>query len=53
VHPNEPFHLQILREACSRFIFVQQGRITLHADFASLVAAPPVRAYLGRLVPAA
>ena len=53
VHPNEPFHLQILREACSRFVFVQQGRITTYDDFESLVAAPPVRAYLGRLVPPA
>ena len=53
VHPNEPFHLQIMREACSRFIFVQQGKIALHPDFASLVASPPVRAYLGRLVPPA
>jgi len=53
VHPNEPFHLQILQQACSRFIFVQQGRLTPFDDFASLVAAPAVRAYLGRLAPQA
>jgi ABC-type branched-subunit amino acid transport system ATPase component len=51
VHPNEPFHLQIMREACSRFLFVQQGTITGHADFAALVADPAVRTYLGRLAP--
>jgi ABC-type branched-subunit amino acid transport system ATPase component len=52
VHPNEPFHLQILKEACSRFLFMQQGKLTELADFDALVAAPAVRAYLGRLAPA-
>jgi ABC-type branched-subunit amino acid transport system ATPase component len=51
VHPNEPFHLQIMKEACSRFLFVNQGRLTEHADFDALTAAPAVRAYLGRLAP--
>ena len=53
VHPNEPFHLQILREACERFVFVQAGRLTEFADFRSLVADPAVRTYLGRLAPPA
>jgi ABC-type multidrug transport system ATPase subunit len=26
LHPNEPYHLQILRESCERFLFVNQGR---------------------------
>ncbi len=38
VHPNEPFHLQILREACERFVFVQRGQLTEFADFDALVA---------------
>jgi ABC-type multidrug transport system ATPase subunit len=51
VHPNEPFHLDILREACERFVFVHKGRLTEFADFDALVADDAVRAYLGRLAP--
>jgi len=51
VHPNEPFHLDILREACERFVFVHKGRLTEFADFDALVADEAVRAYLGRLAP--
>ena len=28
LHPNEPFHLEILRESCERFVFVDRGRLT-------------------------
>jgi ABC-type multidrug transport system ATPase subunit len=51
VHPNEPFHLQILREACERFLFVQRGQLTEFAGFDALVGDPSVRGYLGRLAP--
>jgi len=51
LHPNEPYHLQILRESCDRFVFVQRGRLTEAASFDALVADPAVRAYLGRLAP--
>ncbi len=51
VHPNEPFHLEILREACERFVFVQKGRIREFADFARLTMDAEVRSYLGRLAP--
>ncbi len=51
VHPNEPFHLEILREACDSFVFVQHGRLKEFDDFRSLVADPGVRAYLGGLAP--
>ena len=50
VHPNEPFHLDILREVCERFIFVQKGRITEVPDYATLTARAEVRDYLGALV---
>ena len=53
VHPNEPFHLEILREACERFVFVQRGQLTEFADFDTLVGDPSVRRYLGRLAPPA
>ncbi|WPZ32689.1 ATP-binding cassette domain-containing protein [Thalassobaculum sp. OXR-137] len=50
VHPNERFHLEILQEICERFIFVQSGSVTPMPDYASLVALPPVQAYLGDLL---
>ncbi len=50
VHPNEPFHLQIMREICERFIFVQSGRLTQAPDYDSLLQNPDVTAYLGDLV---
>ena len=50
LHPNEPFHLEILREICERFVFVQHGQLT-HADsFDTLVVHQPVREYLGSLL---
>ena len=51
VHPNEPFHLDILREACERFLFVNRGTVTPFADFEALAAHEAARAYLGRLLP--
>ena len=52
LHPNEPYHLDILRECCERFVFVQKGVVTEAPDFAALVADARVRAYLGALAPA-
>ncbi|SFM01867.1 ATP-binding cassette domain-containing protein [Variovorax sp. OV329] len=49
VHPNEPFHLDILRQSCERFLFVHKGEVTQHAGFDELVAQPRVRDYLGAL----
>jgi len=51
MHPNEPFHLDILRESCDRFLFVHKGSVSQADSFDALVAAPNVRAYLGRLAP--
>ena len=50
MHPNEPFHLDILEEVCERFIFVRQGRLTHFDDFPSILRHEPVRDYLGSLV---
>ena len=52
LHPNEPFHLDILREVCERFIFVHKGQLTHAASFAELTQDDRVRSYLGRLSPA-
>ena len=49
LHPNEPYHLQILRESCERFIFVQKGTVTQLPDFDALMKDERVRAYLGAL----
>ncbi len=53
VHPNEPFHLEIMREVCERYIFVRDGALTLEDDFDKLTQMDAVRSYLGRLVDAA
>jgi len=50
LHPNERFHLEILREICERFVFVQRGRLAHAASFEDLTALPPVRDYLGTLL---
>ncbi len=50
VHPNEPFHLDILREICERYIFVCDGQLSQAPDFEALTAQPAVRDYLGGLV---
>ena len=52
LHPNEPYHIDILRQHCERFVFVQKGVVTQAADFESLTADEHVRAYLGALAPA-
>jgi ABC-type Na+ transport system ATPase subunit NatA len=48
LHPTERYHLEILREVCERFIFVEKGRISLHPNFAALEADTRVSAYLGQ-----
>jgi ABC-type branched-subunit amino acid transport system ATPase component len=50
VHPNERLHLEILQEACDRFMFVQQGSVTPLPDYETLLNHDPVRAYLGELL---
>ncbi len=53
LHPNEPYHLDILRESCDSFLFVDRGCVSVAASFEALVRQEPVRAYLGRLAPSA
>ena len=50
LHPNEPYHLDILREICERYMFVSEGRVSEAPDFENLIADPRVSAYLGHLV---
>lgn len=53
LHPNEPFHLEIMREICEQFIFVRDGRLSHAADWHALSAMEPVQTYLGDLLDAA
>ena len=49
LHPNERYHLEILREVCERYLFVFQGRVSQAPDFTALLQDKRVRAYLGDL----
>jgi len=53
LHPNEPFHLEIMQDICERYIFVQKGQLVLARDFTTLLEHEPVQDYLGELLPAA
>ena len=50
VHPNEPFHLEIMRDICERYIFVHHGTLSHADDYETLTAQPAVREYLGKLL---
>ena len=52
LHPTEPFHLDILRQTCERFIFVSRGRLTHAASWDEVLRQEAVRSYLGALTPA-
>ena len=47
LHPTERYHLEILREICERFVFVDRGKISLFPDFESLAADASAAGYLG------
>lgn len=47
LHPTERYHLEILREICERFVFVERGRISLFPDFESLATDAAAAGYLG------
>jgi ABC-type multidrug transport system ATPase subunit len=51
LHPTEPFHLDILRETCERFVFVNRGQLAHAASWDGLLEKEPVRSYLGALAP--
>lgn len=49
LHPNEPYHLAIMREICERYLFVFKGTVTQAGGFGALLEDQRVRAYLGHL----
>jgi len=52
LHPNEPCHVELLREVCERFVFVNRGRLSHAPTLQALAAQEPFRAYLGGLAAA-
>jgi ABC-type multidrug transport system ATPase subunit len=49
VHPQERYHLQILREICEQFIFVRKGTVTRMPTFEAMLEDGEVHLYLGAL----
>ncbi|HYJ11643.1 MAG TPA: ATP-binding cassette domain-containing protein [Polyangiaceae bacterium] len=49
VHPYEPFHIDIMRDNCERFLFVAGGRVAELPTYGKLLEHPGVRDYLGAL----
>jgi hypothetical protein len=55
VHPNEPFHVDIMRNNCERYLFVskpggsKEAQVAELPDWNSLLAYTGVREYLGVL----
>jgi ABC-type Na+ transport system ATPase subunit NatA len=49
MHPYEPFHVDILRDNCDRYLFVSKGQVAQLADYRQMLAHPGVRDYLGAL----
>jgi ABC-2 type transport system ATP-binding protein len=49
LHPNEPFHVELLAECCERFVFVNRGRLTHGASLGALAEQEAFRSYLGSL----
>lgn len=47
VHPTTVYHFEILKEIAEEFLTVSGGRVSRNPDYASLIADPAVRAYLG------
>jgi ABC-type histidine transport system ATPase subunit len=50
LHPNQRYHVEILREVCGRYMFVCDGRVSAAPDSPSLLTGPRVRHYLGHLI---
>jgi ABC-type multidrug transport system ATPase subunit len=46
VHPCEPFHLDILRQECERYLFVSKGKVSELSGWDALCAHPGVDEYL-------
>ena len=50
VHPNEPFHLEILQEICERYFFINAGRVHSAKTYDHMLSLDGVQTYLGELL---
>ena len=51
LHPNELYHVELMREICEKFLFVMNGKIYEFPNFDSMLQMHEFRAYLGKLAP--
>ena len=49
LHPQEPYHVELLEELCERFNFVQRGRLAHAPTLGGLAELPDFGQYLGKL----
>ena len=49
LHPTATFQLDILREICDQFIFLNRGQVRSFSDFRMMTRDPDVTHYLGAL----
>jgi ABC-type multidrug transport system ATPase subunit len=49
VHPQEPFHIEIVRSICEEYLFVLNGQVTKAPDFSEFLKIDGVSSYLGAL----
>ncbi len=47
LHPTDPYHLDLLRESCDRYLHVQNGVLGQAPDLDALMEDAGMRAYLG------
>ena len=50
LHPNEPYHVELLSEICDRFLFVNKGKLSEGETLGKLAEQVAFREYLGKLV---
>ena len=51
LHPNELYHVELMREICEKFLFVMNGRVYEFPNFDSMLQMHEFRTYLGKLAP--
>ena len=49
VHPQEAFHIQIMRSICEEYLFVRHGQVSRAPDYDTLLQVDGVTDYLGKL----
>lgn len=50
MHPNEPFHIDILKDVCERFLFINKGNLFQAENLNQLLEDQAAAEYLGKLV---